>query len=119
MGVLTCFNFRRENSWLHKAQAGMKHPEADSGEIWRQNTGISPGVDYKSTQWFWLAYIFLEIPAQNVTLAFSNLRPSSEHSWTEAVLYVFKGTVSLPIYGFSRLAQIGVLSFTSLVKVSG
>lgn len=72
-----------------------------------------------STLWFWLAYIFLEIPAQNVTLAISSLRSGSQHSWTEAVLYLFRGTVSLPIYGFSPLAQIGVLSLISLLKVLG
>lgn len=94
----------RQNSWLHRAQVYTK--QQDSGY-------------YMSTHWFWIGYIFLEIPARNVYLAYSVLRSGPSPSWTKFGISFFRGVICLPFYGISRLAQVFFLALISGLKVLG
>lgn len=73
--------------------------------------------DNIDTDWFWLMHLFLEVPAQQLSLAMMALRKGG--CSLSVVINVLLALAVLPVYVVSRAFQIVVHLATSVIRILG
>lgn len=70
-----------------------------------------------SPYYFWLAYIFIEIPARRVLVAMSELKGGSLSP--QALANIWVGIALMPVFGLSWLVKIILLNIRDIVQLLG
>lgn len=78
---------------------------------------VYPKKDWIASQWFWPAYLFLELPTRTVSSAWTAVRIGTLSP--RAVWMVILGIIVLPIYGLSRVVLFSFTNIVLLLRISG
>ncbi|OHE95463.1 hypothetical protein CORC01_09196 [Colletotrichum orchidophilum] len=78
---------------------------------------INHKISFSGHIWFWVAYIFIDLPARRVLVAYSDLKAPKLKRWITYV-HVIIGVIVLPVLLISRLLQFFVCIAMDLVQLA-